>query len=281
VISDIVSDDDNSTLDPLDTPMRLFDESAELATQRPPTLEASPLPVSARTPLGDDDASPEFEDTIPIVSQLGYTHSPSTRFDLPSKRVRITGEFSNATSESFHSVMLSHLNALVTQFESIGNAIPFSNHSTSDLDFAAMQSIIDKRNFSIDGVSIDGFFNCHNPLAFAAGTKNNPDILSQAQMLRATDRDLFVDCQKPEIEGLCDAGVFEFKNMSDLPSHARLLNAIWSYRRKRRPDGALHKYKSRICADGSQQSTALTIGKHMHQLFTGALFAWFLFSLPC
>jgi hypothetical protein len=90
VISDIVSDDDNSTLDPLDTPMRLFDESAELATQRPPTLEASPLPVSARTPLGDDDASPEFEDTIPIVSQLGYTHSPSTRFDLPSKRVRIT-----------------------------------------------------------------------------------------------------------------------------------------------------------------------------------------------
>jgi hypothetical protein len=114
-----------------------------------------------------------------------------------------------------------------------------------------MQSIIDKRNFSIDGVSIHGFFNCHNPLAFAAGTKNNPDILSQAQMFRATDRDLFVECQKPKIEGLCDASVFEFKNMSDLPSHAHLLNAIWSYCRKRRPDGALHKHKSRICADGS------------------------------
>jgi hypothetical protein len=51
-----------------------------------------------------------------------------------------------------------------------------------------MQSIIDKRNFTIDGVSIDGFFNCHNPLAFAAGTKNNPDILSQAQMFRASNR---------------------------------------------------------------------------------------------
>jgi histone deacetylase 1/2 len=72
-------------------------------------------------------------------------------------------------------------------------------------------------------------------------------------MLRASHRDLFVKSQKLEIEGLCDAGVFEFKNMTDLPSHAHLLNAIWSYHRKRRPDGALHKHKSRICADGSQQ----------------------------
>jgi hypothetical protein len=47
--------------------------------------------------------------------------------------------------------------------------------------------------------------------------------------------------------------VFDFKDMSQLPSGARLLNAIWSYRRKRRPDGVLLKHKSRICADGSQQ----------------------------
>jgi hypothetical protein len=50
VISNIVLDDDNSTLDRLDTTMRLFDETAKLATQCPPTLEASPLHVSARTP---------------------------------------------------------------------------------------------------------------------------------------------------------------------------------------------------------------------------------------
>jgi hypothetical protein len=96
-------------------------------------------------------------------------------------------------------------------------------------------------------------FNCDNPLAFAAGTKNNPDILSQAQMFRSSDQDKFLECQIPEIKGLCDADVFDFKDMSQLPSGARLLNAIWSYRRKRRPDGVLLKHKSRICADGSQQ----------------------------
>ena len=31
------------------------------------------------------------------------------------------------------------------------------------------------------------------------------------------------------------------------------MNAIWSYRRKRRPDGSLLKYKCCLCADGSQQ----------------------------
>jgi hypothetical protein len=175
------------------------------------------------------------------------------RFDSPSKRVHITGDFSDATSESFNSIMVLHLNALVSQFESIGDATPFSDNSTSDIHFAAMQSIIDKRNFTIDGVTINGFFNCHNPLAFAASTKNNPDILSQAQMLHATDHDLFIECQKPEIEGLCDATVFKFKNMLDLPSCTRLFNAIWSYHHNRHPDGALHKHKSRICADGSQQ----------------------------
>ena len=41
--------------------------------------------------------------------------------------------------------------------------------------------------------------------------------------------------------------------MSDLPPRARLLNAIWSYCRKQRPDGLLLKHKSRICTDRSQQ----------------------------
>jgi hypothetical protein len=246
VFSDALPEDNNSTLDPLDSSMQLSDETAKLATQRPSLPEASPLPVPATTHLGDDNASPVFDDTIPVVSQFGSLSSPAKRF-------RLSGSFSDTTSDSYHSVMLSHLHSLVSQFESIGNTVPFSEHSTADIDFAAMQSIIDRRNFTFDGVHIDGIFNPDNPLAFAAGAKNNPDILSQAQMLKATDRDLFLDCQKPEIKGLVDAGVFEFKNMSELPSHAHLLNAIWSYRRKRRPDGVLLKHKSRICADGSQQ----------------------------
>jgi N-acetylglutamate synthase/N-acetylornithine aminotransferase len=62
-----------------------------------------------------------------------------------------------------------------------------------------MQLIIDKRNVTFNGISIDGIFNSNNLIAFTAGTKNNPDILSQAQMLKALHVDLFLASQQLEI----------------------------------------------------------------------------------
>ena len=72
-------------------------------------------------------------------------------------------------------------------------------------------------------------------------------------MFKADDREKFIASQLPEIQGLVNANVFEFRSMSDLPPRAQLLNAIWSYHHKQCPDGLLLKHKSRICADGSQQ----------------------------
>ena len=120
----------------------------------------------------------------------------------------------------------------------------------------AMQSIIERRLTDHDGTawdSLSGLLNDLDPFAFAATIDSSSDALSQSQMLKASDQDEFVKAQVPEIEGLTEAGVFEYHFMSELPPTAHLLNAIWSYRRKRRPDGTLLKYKSRICADGSQQ----------------------------
>jgi hypothetical protein len=217
VFSDVIAEDDHSISnpDPLVSPMQSSDVSAELAPQQHPLEEAPPLNAPARMPMGDDSASPYIDDTIPVVSQLGSLDSL-----VPTKRIKVTGDFSDVTSESFPSIMHLHLNSLVSQFESFGNTEPFSSHSNDDIDFAAMQSIIDQQNFTFDGVSIDGLFNCNNPLAFAAGTKNNPDILSQAQMFRSSNRDKFLECQIPEIKRSCDADVFYFKDMSQLPPGA-------------------------------------------------------------
>ena len=146
--------------------------------------------------------------------------------------------------------MHSQLNALILQFEANqAMGVPFTSHSNYDLDFHAMQSIVDQRNITFDGVSIDGIFNPDNPLAFAAGTKNNPDILSQGQMFKAEDQEKFIALQLPEIQGLVNADVFEFRFMSDLLPCTQLLNAIWSYCRKQCPDGLLLKttQESNMC----------------------------------
>ena len=105
------------------------------------------------------------------------------------------------------------------------------------------------------GITDLSFLDAHIPFALAAGSATNPDTLSQRDMLKAHDKDEFIKCQPDEINGLHEANVFDHMKLDDIPPKRRrkLLNAMWSYRRKRRPDGSLLKYKCRICADGSQQ----------------------------
>jgi hypothetical protein len=79
------------------------------------------------------------------------------------------------------------------------------------------------------------------------------DSLTQSSMLRATDLLEFVKAQVLEINSLHASGVFSYHPIASLPPKAKLLNAIWSYRRKRTPAGVLKKHKARICTDGSQQ----------------------------
>ena len=56
--------------------------------------------------------------------------------------------------------------------------------------------------------------------------------------MRADDMDEFLKVECPELKGLEDFGVFEYLKIKDIPYEYRskLLNAIWSYQHKRRPD---------------------------------------------
>ena len=135
--------------------------------------------------IGDNSASPAFECLIPIVSQFGS-------IKLPAKQLCTTGEFTDVTSDSYGDIMHSQLNTLVSWFRANWTTLPFMPHSTQDLDFRAMQSVVDQRNLTFDGVSINGLFNIDNLLAFATGMKNNPDILYQGQMFKANDHEKFI-----------------------------------------------------------------------------------------
>jgi hypothetical protein len=82
---------------------------------------------------------------------------------------------------------------------------------------------------------------------------NQEDTLTQSQMLQTSDHNHFIAAQIPEIRVLEEMGVFQYKKLHELPPQAKLLSSIWSYRRKRRPNGELIKHKARICVDGSKQ----------------------------
>jgi hypothetical protein len=63
----------------------------------------------------------------------------------------------------------------------------------------------------------------------------------------------FIKAQRPETEGLMDINTFELIPKTNLPAKTRYLDRIRTYRRKRRPDGSLKKYKAQLCVNGSRQ----------------------------
>jgi hypothetical protein len=72
-------------------------------------------------------------------------------------------------------------------------------------------------------------------------------------MKRQVDAHTFVDTQLPEIAGLMDINTFEFIPKTNSPPKTRYLDLIWTYRRKRRPEGSLKKYKARPCVNDIRQ----------------------------
>jgi hypothetical protein len=82
----------------------------------------------------------------------------------------------------------------------------------------------------------EGALNISMPHVYQAAI-HTQDPLTQSAMLKAPDKSDFVQAQWPEIAGLEQKGVFSYHPISSLPPHARLLNAIWSYKRKRTPTG--------------------------------------------
>ena len=49
-----------------------------------------------------------------------------------------------------------------------------------------------------------------------------------------------------------------------IPKGMKTILSIWSFKRKRLPDGTLLKHKTRICAHGGQQKWGKIFGRRMH-----------------
>ena len=70
-----------------------------------------------------------------------------------------------------------------------------------------------------------------NPMAFAATT--NPDILYLDKAMKAPDRDKFIEAVQIELDGHEKMGSYEPVPLNEVPAGARLLDMVWSMRRKR------------------------------------------------
>ena len=91
-----------------------------------------------------------------------------------------------------------------------------------------------------------------NPLAFAAS--DNPDILYWDQAMKAPDRAKFVEAVGAELDGHEKMGNYEPVPLSQVPKGTKLIDMVWSMRRKGRiKTQEVYKWKARLNVHGGQQ----------------------------
>ena len=71
--------------------------------------------------------------------------------------------------------------------------------------------------------------------------------------MKQDDKLDFVDAMEKEISDHEKGGRWSIVHRDTLPNKARPIKAIWTFKRKRKPDGELLKHKSRLRAHGGMQ----------------------------
>jgi hypothetical protein len=99
--------------------------------------------------------------------------------------------------------------------------------------------------------NFDGSSNVIHPFAFTSSATDN-EAYSMKEMLKQPDVADFVKAMIKEVQDHEDNGHWELVPRSSIGSSKTIL-AIWSFKRKRFPDGSLNKHKARLCAHGGMQ----------------------------
>lgn len=115
------------------------------------------------------------------------------------------------------------------------------------LSFIALQQ--NHRSFSqqLD----DGTANMHQVFAFPALMPDN-DTYFYSQALNQPDRSDFIKAMQKEVTDLFNTNVWQLRKRSEL-GDIKAVKAIWSFKRKRAPDGMVIKHKARLCIHGGMQ----------------------------
>ena len=71
--------------------------------------------------------------------------------------------------------------------------------------------------------------------------------------MKEKDRMQFIHAMEKEVDDHESRNHWSIVERSTLPDNAKPIKAIWSFKRKRRPDGTLLKHKARLCAHGGMQ----------------------------
>ena len=84
--------------------------------------------------------------------------------------------------------------------------------------------------------------------------KENNDTYTYKEMLKQPDSTDFIQAMIKEVQDHEQRNHWTVIPRHQVPKGVKTILAIWSFKRKRFPDGRLNKHKARLCAHGGMQT---------------------------
>ena len=253
---------EKAPLDDEDIPPTWLYPSTESTTNQP-----KPTPISAPESAAEQkiETNPSSVPTIASQSDVTITqasesagggtasahHSPFV--NLESLGLRRSQRIAALPTQTYSFIALA-MSAIATSTSPVVKAVDNQVQAT-------MSDYRDHLDHNLDGSP-----NRIGPLAqaYLASATNN-EVYTLKQMLQQPDRDLFIQAMQKEVESMFAAGIMRRVPKQEMFDHLRRqreqgidmkrpqIMMIWSFKRKRNPDGTLNKHKARLCCHGGQQ----------------------------
>ena len=99
---------------------------------------------------------------------------------------------------------------------------------------------------------VDGTINCFQHYTFSV-KMDLTEAYTYKKAQEQPDWKMFFQAMQKEIADHEDRDHWTLVERSTMPKWAKTIQAIWSFKRKRYPDGRINKHKARICAHGGMQ----------------------------
>ena len=124
-------------------------------------------------------------------------------------------------------------------------ALSFAAQSDTDLRTHELFTEAAREQFDLQDQQLD-------PVAFA--TSADPDVMHLHQALGEPDRDKFIEAMDKEVQDHVKRGHWKIIHREEVPTDQRILDAVWSMRRKRRiATREVYRWKARLTVHGGQQ----------------------------
>ncbi len=188
------------------------------ASRIPPPRRSGRIAAQNASP-----ATPAASTTSPLPASRRPSGIPAP---TPRRSERIAAQQASRAAPSAFST----LSAFFTRFERHGN---LSDRTINDL----------------------------HPLAFASSaSKGDPDVMHLQDARKQPDWPQFKEAMSKEVEDFNQREHWRLVKRSSIDESKPydIVNAVWSFKRKRSPTGELLKHKARLCAHGGQQTHGVT-----------------------